>query len=74
MIVLTPELLHGGWLHAKILFVLGLMASTLSAGRIMRRAAENPRTLPESRSLRIANEVPTILMFVIVGLVVFKAF
>ena len=74
MIVLNGDLLIGGWLWAKLLFVAGLMASTLYAGSIVRQAAINPQTLPTSRFLRVANEVPTVLMLVIVGLVVFKAF
>jgi putative membrane protein len=74
MIALSPGLMDGGWLWLKLVFVLGLIASTIYAGRIVRFASENPGTLPTSRFLRIANEVPTILMFVIVGLVVFKAF
>ena len=74
MIILMPELLQGGWLHAKLLFVAMLMASTHVAGRIMRRAAVDAGTLPTSRTLRFANEVPTVLMLLIVGMVVFKAF
>jgi uncharacterized membrane protein len=44
------------------------------AGKLSRSAAKNPETLPSSKALRIANEVPTVLMLVIVGLVVFKSF
>ena len=74
MIWLTPSLMSGGWLSAKLAFVVLLVLSTVAAGNISKRAAIDPQTLPASRSLRIANEVPTLLMMVIVGLVVFKAF
>jgi putative membrane protein len=74
MIFINSSLLGGGWLWAKLMFVIGLMVSTIYAGRIVRLASDHPETLPTSRFLRIANEVPTILMLVIVGLVVFKAF
>ena len=74
MIVLSPSLFEGGWLSFKIFFVLGLIASTIVAVKISAKAAIDPKTLPSSRSLRFANEVPTLLMMIIVGLVVFKAF
>jgi putative membrane protein len=74
MIYLTPSLLDGKWLHVKLLFVVMLVVSTLAAGRIHKRAAVDANTLPTSKALRFANEVPTVLMFIIVGMVVFKAF
>jgi putative membrane protein len=73
MIYLMPAMLQAGWMHLKLLSVVFLVGSTQVAGRISRRAAVDPATLPESRTLRIANEVPTVLMLIIVGMVVFKA-
>jgi putative membrane protein len=73
MIILQPDLLQGRWLGMKLMFVVCLMVSTLYAGGLVRRASSQPQTLPTSRYLRFANEVPTLLMLVIVGLVVFKA-
>jgi putative membrane protein len=73
MIGLNPALLQGLWLAVKLGLVLLLIVSTIAAGRISRRAAVDPTTLPTSRSLRFANEVPTLLMMFIVGMVVFKA-
>ena len=55
MIALSPGLMDGGWLWLKLVFVLGLIASTIYAGRIVRFASENPGTLPTSRFLRIMN-------------------
>jgi putative membrane protein len=64
---------HGGWLHAKIALVV-LMSGVhgyLSAS--VRRFAEDRNTRP-ARHWRIVNEIPTILMVVIVILVVVKPF
>jgi putative membrane protein len=63
----------GGWLHLKILLVL-LMAGFhgfLSKCRKNFAAGENKRS---EKFYRITNEVPTILMIVIVFLVVVKPF
>jgi putative membrane protein len=74
MIWLNQQLLSAGWLHVKLAAVVGLMGATQVAGKLARHAAKNPESLPQSRTLRIANEVPTVLMLLIVGMVVFKAF
>lgn len=74
MIWLNPSLFEGTWLTLKLLFVGFLILSTVVAGKITKNAAVDPRTLPTSKTLRFANEVPTILMMLIVGMVVFKAF
>lgn len=63
----------GGWLHAKITAVL-LMSGVhgyLSAS--VRRFAEDRNEKP-ARHWRIVNEIPTVLMIVIVILVVVKPF
>lgn len=74
MILLEPQMLRMGWLHVKLAAVVALIASTLWAGRLSRVAATNPDVLPTSKTLRIMNEVPALLMMIIVGMVVFKAF
>jgi protoporphyrinogen IX oxidase len=74
MIWLNPLLLSGGWLHVKLTAVVLLMGATHAAGKLSRLASVKPDSLPSSKALRIANEVPTVLMLVIVGMVVFKAF
>ena len=74
MIWLNTQLLAGGWLHVKLMAVVLLMGATHAAGKLARVAAKNPETLPSSKALRIANEVPTVLMLVIVGMVVFRSF
>ncbi|PSJ62139.1 protoporphyrinogen oxidase HemJ [Pseudaminobacter soli (ex Li et al. 2025)] len=64
---------HGGWLHAKIALVV-LMSGVhgyLSAS--VRRFAEDRNTKP-ARHWRMVNEIPTVLMILIVILVVVKPF
>ena len=63
----------GGWLHAKIAAVLALSAVHGYLGGAVRRFAEDRNEKP-ARHWRIVNEVPTVLMIVIVILVVVKPF
>jgi putative membrane protein len=74
MISIEPTLLSTGWLPVKLFFVVFLIFSTLWAGKLVKVAESDPKQLPTSKALRIANEVPTILMMVIVALVIFKSF
>ena len=73
MIVLTPEWMKQGWLHAKILFELLLTVSHMMMARWRRDFAEDRNTRPQ-RFFRIANEVPTLLMIGIVIFVIVKPF
>jgi len=63
----------GGWLHAKIALVVAMSAvhGYLSAG--VRKFAEDRNEKP-ARHWRIVNEIPTLLMIVIVVLVIVKPF
>lgn len=74
MILATqPELFRQGWLHGKLLLVFMLTMFTTKGGKMMRRLKNlEDETLPSGKKLRFLNEVPTILMLIIVGLVVFK--
>jgi putative membrane protein len=74
MIALNTGLLQLGWLHAKLFCLVLLTAATIYAGRLQRRFAARDAALPTSRQLRLWNEVPTLLMLVIVGLAVFRPF
>lgn len=73
MIVLTPEWMKQGWLHAKLLFVLLLTASHMMMAKWRREFAEDRNTRPQ-RFYRVANEVPTLLMIGIVIFVIVKPF
>lgn len=62
-----------GWLHTKILFVVFLMVYFFSLGRYRIQFLEN-RCTKSGKFFRMYNEVPTLLLLVIVGMVVFKPF
>jgi putative membrane protein len=63
----------GGWLHAKITLVVILMAYFFSLGR-MRLKLLDDSCDKSGKFFRFYNEVPTILLLLIVGLVIFKPF
>ena len=71
MIVLAPGLLYEPWMHVKILCVL-LMAGCHGAFSKMRRRLEKNEPPQPPRTYRIWNEVPTILMVIIVFMAVVK--
>ena len=71
MIVLAPGLLYEPWMHVKILCVL-LMAGCHGAFSKMRRKLENDEQPRWPRVYRIWNEVPTVLMVIIVFMAVVK--
>ncbi|AOO79860.1 TIGR00701 family protein [Bosea vaviloviae] len=63
----------GGWLHGKILLVFILSAiHGYLAGRV--RAFAEDRNLKSARFYRVINEVPAVLMALIVILVIVKPF
>ena len=63
----------GGWLHAKLLFVAFLMAYSFSLEVIRKKIADNPN-YRSGKFFRFYNEVPTLLMIVIVIMVILKPF
>jgi len=73
-IVFTNPSLIGGWFHVKFLFVIFLTVATIYSKRLLIKFENNDKNLPSSKKLRLLNEVPTLLMIVIVVLVVFKPF
>lgn len=62
-----------GWLHTKIFFVVILMAFFFSLGKFRIEFLED-RCTKSGRFFRLYNEVPTVLLLLIVGMVVFKPF
>ncbi|MER9871951.1 protoporphyrinogen oxidase HemJ [Mesorhizobium sp. M0195] len=64
---------QGGWLHAKIAAVVGLSAVHGYLAGAVRKFAED-RNEKSARHWRIVNEIPTLLMIVIVVLVIVKPF
>jgi putative membrane protein len=76
LLVLTPGIVdwvHDGWWHVKLLMVLLMTGFQGAAGKWRRMFLEDRNTKPE-RFYRIANEVPTILMVIIVIMVIAKPF
>ncbi|MEQ9246836.1 MAG: CopD family protein, partial [Nitratireductor sp.] len=63
----------GGWLHAKIALVVAMSGVHGYFSAAVRRFAADQNTKP-ARHWRIMNEVPTLLMIVIVILVIVKPF
>lgn len=63
----------GGWLHAKLVLVVLLLAYYIVAGRWLKGAGVG-RALPSARALRWFNEVPLVLLVAIVYLVLAKPF
>lgn len=64
---------QGGWLHAKIFVVLLLSGVHGYLAGAVRKFAEDRNERP-ARHWRIVNEIPTLLMIVIVVLVIVKPF
>jgi protoporphyrinogen IX oxidase len=71
MLLLQPNQFAAPWLHGKLLLVAALVAVTLFAQHQI-EVLETGNAPLSSRTYRILNEVPTVLMIVIVFLVVFK--
>jgi protoporphyrinogen IX oxidase len=63
----------GGWLHAKLLMVLLMTVSHGTQARWVKEFAADANTRP-AKFYRMVNEVPTVLMLIIVALVIVKPF
>jgi putative membrane protein len=70
---LTPGWMEDGWMHAKLFLVLVMTASHHMMGRWRRAFAADANTHGHVY-FRVANEVPTLIMVVVVFLVVVKPF
>lgn len=64
---------QGGWLHVKLLAVVGLSGVQGYYGKAMRRLAADERPY-SPRFWRFFNEIPTLLMILIVIMVIVKPF
>lgn len=62
-----------GWLHTKIFFIVLLVAYFFSMDKYRKEFLED-RCTKSGKFFRVYNEVPTLLMLVIVAMVVFKPF
>jgi protoporphyrinogen IX oxidase len=69
-----PNMVGGmHWIDAKLTLVIALLAYYIVCGRMLKRAAAG-MALPSSRALRWLNELPVLLLFVILYLVIAKPF
>lgn len=71
MLVLAPGLLYEPWMHVKFLCVIA-MAACHGIFSKMRRQLENDVKSKSPKAYRIWNEVPTVLMVIIVFMAVVK--
>lgn len=71
LLVLTPDLLKQGWLHAKLGFVALLLGYHFYCIRLLKQL-EAGTCRWNGQQLRGLNEAPTVMLVVIVLLVVFK--
>lgn len=70
---LSLDVWSEGWWHLKLVCLIGLMAEHMLMGR-WRRDFEADRNTRSEKFFRIANEVPTVLLIVIVIAAVVKPF
>ena len=75
LLVLTPGAVdwHAGWWHIKLTAVI-LMSGFHGASSGWRRAFLEDRNVKSERFYRIANEVPTVLMVIIVVMAIVQPF
>ena len=63
----------GGWLHAKITLVIALIGFHHILGSYIKKFA-NDNNQKSEKYFRIINEVPTVLLILIVSLAIYKPF
>jgi protoporphyrinogen IX oxidase len=68
-----PGIMKSGWFHTKLLFVFGLMGYHMYAAKVRKQLAAGTCKLT-SKQARMINEVPTLVLFVVVILAVVKPF
>ena len=73
MLAKNPALLSGSWLHVKLAAVIGLQVFHACLSRWRKAFLEDRNTRPASFYRKI-NEIPTVLMIVIVIMVIVKPF
>jgi putative membrane protein len=72
LLVSNPAWLHQGWMHAKLAFVLVLLAYHAFCYRLMAQLQAGSCAW-SPKQLRALNELPTLLLVIVVMLVVFKS-
>jgi putative membrane protein len=67
------NMVTGHWLDAKLTLVVILLAYFIWSGRLLKRSAAGG-PLPSSRTLRLFNELPVLLLIGVIYLVIAKPF
>jgi putative membrane protein len=65
--------IQGPWLHAKLTIVALLLGYFIGTGVWLKRVAEG-RALPSTRTLKLFNEIPVLLLLAVIYLVIAKPF
>ena len=73
LILINPAVLEMGWLHAKLALVL-LLVTYHATLEIHRAKLKTGRNTKSGRFFRMYNEIPTLLLIIIVFLAVLKPF
>ena len=73
MIWVNPELMKGGWMHAKLTLVFLMFGFHGAFSKWRKQFANDQNTRPD-KFYRIWNEIPTVLMIAIIILVIVKPF
>lgn len=73
LIAQAPDYIREGWMHAKLLFVILLTGAHGYFGKLLRDFAAD-KNKHSAKFYRILNEIPTVLMIIIVFLVILKPF
>ncbi|OFW87796.1 MAG: TIGR00701 family protein [Alphaproteobacteria bacterium RIFCSPHIGHO2_02_FULL_46_13] len=73
MIWVNPELMKGGWMHAKLTLVFLMFGCHGAFSKWRKQFANDQNTRPD-KFYRIWNEIPTVLMIAIIILVIVKPF
>lgn len=63
----------GGWLHAKLALIAVLLAFFIVSGRMTKRAIVG-HALPSSKTLRLLNELPVLVLLPVIWLAIAKPF
>tara|TARA_B100000902_G_C27081667_1_gene799212 strand:- start:226 stop:663 length:438 start_codon:yes stop_codon:yes gene_type:complete len=71
MVVLNPSIAAENWFIVKLISVILLTASTIYAG-IMVSRYQKKLSIPTGKHFRYMNEVPTLLMIIIVVMVIIR--
>jgi protoporphyrinogen IX oxidase len=71
---LNSQLWSASWFMVKVAGATALIAATVWCGQLLPRFSARDASLPSGRFFRYANEVPTLLMIIIVVMVTVRPF